>query len=208
MTELMNGVRTDSCGFRVIVITEPRPVQGEAEAIAGLLDGIAGCRVHLRKPGAEESLMRRLIESLPERLYPQITLQEHLALAPEYGLGGVHPTSRFPDVPAGYKGLVSRSCHSFEEVSECRDADYMFLSPIFDSISKKGYASSFTDAQLRGAAGNVIDRRVIALGGIRPEHFPLLKEYGFGGAAFLGYVWGDCSPAGLKRTIGEIRKYL
>lgn len=206
MMELMKRGKPD--GFRIIVITEPQFVQGEAEVIACLLDGIDGCRVHLRKPGSEESQMRALVESIPEHFYPRLTLQDHLGLAPEYGIGGVHPTSRFPEIPGGYSGLVSRSCHSLGEVSGCRDADYMFLSPIFDSISKKGYASAFTDAQLREAAGTVIDGQVIALGGIRPEHFPLLREYGFGGAAFLGYVWSDCSSAGLKRTIGEIRKYL
>lgn len=191
--------------FHTVIITSPRFLPGEAEMLSLLLGGL-DCRVHLRKPGCTERQMRGLIEALPEEFRPQLTLQDHLSLAPEYGVGGVHPTSRFPVVPEGWSGLVSRSCHSLEEVAMRRDADYVFLSPVFDSISKSGYSSAFTDAQLRSAPE--IDGHVYALGGVRPEHFPLLAEYGFGGAALLGHVWRDCSPDGMRKVIGEIKSYV
>ena len=191
--------------FNLVIISEPGFFSGEAEALRRLLDGLE-CRVHLRKPGSAEEDMRRLVESLPEELRPRLTLQEHLQLAPEYGVGSVHPTSRFPEIPPCWRGLVSRSCHSLDEVAACQDADYLFLSPIFDSISKSGYRSAFTDAQLRSASE--IDGHVYALGGVRPENFPLLKEYGFGGAALLGHVWRDCSPEGIRRVSEEIKSYM
>ena len=191
--------------FNLVIISEPGFFSGEAEALRRLLDGLE-CRVHLRKPGSAEEDMRRLVESLPEELRPRLTLQDHLQLAPEYGVGGVHPTSRFPEIPPCWRGLVSRSCHSLDEVAACQDADYLFLSPIFDSISKSGYRSAFTDAQLRSASE--IDGHVYALGGVRPENFPLLKEYGFGGAALLGHVWRDCSPEGIRRVSEEIKSYM
>lgn len=191
--------------FNLVIISEPGFFSGEAEALRRLLDGLE-CRVHLRKPGSAEDDMRRLVESLPEELRPRLTLQDHLQLAPEYGVGGVHPTSRFPEIPPCWRGLVSRSCHSLDEVAACQDADYLFLSPIFDSISKSGYRSAFTDAQLRSASE--IDGHVYALGGVRPENFPLLKEYGFGGAALLGHVWRDCSPEGIRRVSEEIKSYM
>ena len=191
--------------FNLVIISEPGFFSGEAEALRRLLDGLE-CRVHLRKPGSAEEDMRRLVESLPEELRPRLTLQDHLQLAPEYGVGGVHPTSRFPEIPPCWRGLVSRSCHSLDEVAACQDADYLFLSPIFDSISKSGYRSAFTDAQLRSASE--IDGHVYALGGVRPENFPLLKEYGFGGAALLGHVWRDCSPEGIRRVSKEIKNYM
>ena len=193
--------------FNLVIITEPGFFPWEPEALRRLLDGL-DCRVHLRKPGSAAEDMRRLVESLPEELRPRLTLQDHLRLAPEYGVGGVHPTSRFPEVPAGWCGLVSRSCHSLDELAMCRDADYMFLSPVFDSISKSGYASAFGDAQLREAAGRLIGHRVYALGGVRPENFPLLREYGFGGAALLGHVWKDSSAEGLSKVIAEIKRYI
>lgn len=191
--------------FQIVIITSPRFFPGEAEMLSLLLGGL-DCRVHLRKPGCTERQMRGLIEALPEEFRPELTLQDHLSLALEYGVGGVHPTSRFPVAPEGWTGLVSRSSHSLGEVAMCRDADYVFLSPVFDSISKSGYSSAFTDAQLRSAPE--IDGHVYALGGVRPEHFPLLAEYGFGGAALLGHVWRDCSPEGMRKVIGEIKSYV
>lgn len=191
--------------FQIVIITSPRFFPGEAEMLSLLLGGL-DCRVHLRKPGCTERQMRGLIEALPEEFRPRLSLQDHLFLAPGYGLGGVHPTSRFPVVPEGWPGLVSRSCHSLGEVATCRDADYVFLSPVFDSISKSGYSSAFTDAQLRSAPE--IDGHVYALGGVRPEHFPLLAEYGFGGAALLGHVWRDCSPEGMRKVIEEIKSHV
>lgn len=191
--------------FQIVIITSPRFFPGEAEMLSLLLGGL-DCRVHLRKPGCTERQMRGLIEALPEEFRPELTLQDHLSLAPEYGVGGVHPTSRFPVAPEGWTGLVSRSSHSLGEVAMCRDADYVFLSPVFDSISKSGYSSAFTDAQLRSAPE--IDGHVYALGGVRPEHFPLLAEYGFGGAALLGHVWRDCSPEGMRKVIGEIKSHV
>lgn len=191
--------------FQIVIITSPRFFPGEAEMLSLLLGGL-DCRVHLRKPGCAERQMRGLIEALPEEFRPELTLQDHLSLAPEYGVGGVHPTSRFPVAPEGWTGLVSRSSHSLGEVEMCRDADYVFLSPVFDSISKSGYSSAFTDAQLRSAPE--IDGHVYALGGVRPEHFPLLAEYGFGGAALLGHVWRDCSPEGMRKVIEEIKSHV
>ena len=191
--------------FQIVIITSPRFFPGEAEMLSLLLGGL-DCRVHLRKPGCTERQMRGLIEALPEEFRPELTLQDHLSLAPGYGLGGVHPTSRFPVVPEGWTGLVSRSCHALGEVATCWDADYVFLSPVFDSISKSGYSSAFTDEQLRSAPE--IDGHVYALGGVLPEHFPLLAEYGFGGAALLGHVWRDCSPEGMRKVIGEIKSYV
>lgn len=192
--------------MRIVVITEEGFAKGEAAAVRQLLDQGAD-RVHLRKPGAAEADVRRLIESLPEEYYPRLTLHDRLPLAAEYGIGGVHLNSRNPEVPDGFDGLVSRSCHSLEEVAAHSREDYVFLSPIFDSISKSGYRSAFTREQLRVAAEEgIVGPRVAALGGVRPEHLPLLREWGFGGAALLGCVWSDASPEGIRRTMGEIRK--
>lgn len=68
--------------------------------------------------------------------------------------------------------------------------DYVFLSPIFDSISKSGYRSAFSYARLRDAADRgVIDEKVVALGGVTFDKIPLLSSLHFGGAAMLGAIW-------------------
>ena len=60
--------------LRIIVITDTPFLRSEADTVSMLLDeGVE--RVHLRKPGSDESDMRRLIESIDPRLYPQLTLR-------------------------------------------------------------------------------------------------------------------------------------
>ena len=134
--------------MRIIVITDTPFAASEAESIRILLSEGAD-RVHLRKPQSAENDMRRLIEALPPELYPRLTLQDHLYLAGEYGIGGVHLNARNPEIPAGFGGLVSRSCHSFEELASHPTEDYLFLSPIYDSISKTGYRAGYAPEGIR-----------------------------------------------------------
>ena len=193
--------------MRILVITDVPFTATEPAAIRQLLDeGVE--RVHLRKPDASEEALRRLIEALPAECYPRLTLQDRLPLAVEYGLGGAHLNRRNAAVPAGFRGLVSRSCHTLDEVAAHPACDYLFLSPLFDSISKSGYRAAFTDGELRDAAvRGLLGERVVALGGIRPELLPRVRELGFGGAALLGAVWRDASPAALHRTMERIRRF-
>ncbi len=120
----------------------------------------------------------------------------------------MHLNARNKSVPDSFGGLVSRSCHTFDELSRCTGEDYMFLSPLFDSISKRGYRAAFTaDSLRRAAARGIISRRVVALGGIEPRHLPLLCDLGFGGAAFLGYIWQTPSQQELRQRIRKIVNY-
>ena len=69
-------------------------------------------------------------------------------------------------------------------------AIYVFLSPIFNSISKQGYASAFTPKALFEAKQKgIINEKVVALGGITAANINKIKSYGFGGVALLGDVW-------------------
>ena len=117
---------------------------------------------------------------------------------------------------------VSASCHSIAEVARLNGArlyqacspdrpglarigpdmpltldfqlSYVFLSPVFNSISKEGYNAAFTVDELsRAAAEGIINGRVIALGGCSAVTIPLLRQWHFGGAALLGDVWRDTS---------------
>ncbi len=66
--------------------------------------------------------------------------------------------------------------------------DYAFLSPIFDSISKAGYNSHFEEQVLRKYADQGLLDNVVALGGIDGENVVKVRDLGFAGAAFLGYL--------------------
>lgn len=101
---------------------------------------------------------------------------------------------------------VSRSCHSIAEVQKYKDScNYLFLSPIYDSISKEGYGAAFSRTDLKRAADEgIIDKKVYALGGVSAEHLPELQELGFGGAAVLGALWQSASPTAYLRSLLQL----
>ena len=170
--------------MKLIAITIPDLRQGEDLAICRLIDR-GWNRVHIRKPEATREQLSGLIERIPVKYRPQISLHDHLDLAIRYGLGGVHLNSRCQMPPAGWKGLVSRSCHSLEEIKRYSHLDYLTLSPIYDSLSKPGYKSRFTPGLLKNA--NL--KNVYALGGVTLSRLIELEQIGFEGAAMLSEAW-------------------
>lgn len=183
---------------KLIVITTPDFLPDEGAIITRLFyEGLE--RLHLRKPGGSKEQTAELIRQISAAYHPRIVLHDHFSLAEEFAVGGLHLNRRNPALPSDYGagGSVSRSCHSLQEVvtalSQC---DYIFLSPIFRSISKEGYGSGFPldTLRLEGACGR-INERVIALGGMDRHTIPLLREIPFGGVACLGAIWGHHLPA-------------
>lgn len=191
------------------MISAPDFLPGEAEAVTALLEAGAW-RVHVRKPEADAESIARLLEEFPQCYRSRLSMHDRHELAARFGVGGVHLNSRNPSVPDGFGGMVSRSCHSIAELSQYSSVcDYMFLSPVFDSISKSGYTSRFSLEEIRrrivagsdvatarmdvmssdGDCRPVDWERVFALGGVCPDNVRLLEDVGFGGAAVLGYLW-------------------
>ena len=147
--------------------------------------------LHLRKPDSAPMYSERLLTLIPKQYHKRIVTHDHFYLKEEFNLMGIHLNSRNPNIPLNYKGHVSCSCHSLEEVKQKKaHFNYVFMSPIFDSISKKDYLSNFSSEELKKASKDgVIDKKVIALGGITVENVHTLKQYGFGGVAVLGDIW-------------------
>lgn len=174
----------------MIVITSPGYISDEADKI-NLLFEVGIRRLHLRKPDATSEDVARLVAQIDEQWYDKISVHYHFDVAEAFSLGGVHLSGRTPEAPKRWSGLISASCHTLEEVTQKkRRLDYCFLSPIFDSISKIGYESAFDIEQLQVARDNqLIDNKVIALGGVSEENLDTIKKLGFGGYAILGALW-------------------
>lgn len=191
--------------MKTIVITRPAFFDGETDLVNNLFrEGME--RLHLRKPGASEEELTAWLQNIDNQYYGRIVLHDCFPLAEIFALGGVHLNSRNPKAPQGILGMtVSRSCHSIREViqhkSEC---DYLFLSPIYDSISKEGYGAAFSCIELKRAAEEgIIDSQVFALGGVSLEHIPEIRSLGFGGAAVLGALWQAADPVKYLEVLAE-----
>ena len=191
--------------MKIIAITSPTVVVEEDVAIiSGLLDGGVDV-VHLRKPDSDIDDCRDLLRHLDSVYLSRIVVHDYVELYSEFSLRGVHSNRNVPILPSGYVGQRSRSCHSLDEVVRYKgECDYLFLSPIFDSISKQGYSSAFSSDMLRQAADDgIIDEKVIALGGVTFDKLPYLRDLNFGGAAMLGALY---SHEGVKR-LNQINQY-
>lgn len=177
-----------------IVITLPYFFDGEAEQIVQLLHSSVDL-IHIRKPESKAEEVEKLIMSIPSEYYPRLVLHDHHDLAMKYHLHGVHLNGRNPQPPQGWEGSVSKSCHSLEEVKEWKEkCDYVSLSPIFDSISKQGYHAAFSPTEIEEASRQgIIDKKVLALGGVTFNKIDDVLRMGFGGGMILGDAWKNVS---------------
>lgn len=179
--------------FKIIGFTSPSEwtsAEAEADSIIQFLDSEAIDFFHIRKKQSSESYTRSLLSMIPERLHSSLVLHSHYDLLKFFHLKGSH-------------GIISKSCHSLQELKEGRGVEYSFLSPIFDSISKKGYESRFS-LQDENLINSIAGLPVIALGGVTPDDFQKLFQIKFAGAALLGYLWSPNST--LCEKISHIKE--
>jgi thiamine-phosphate pyrophosphorylase len=198
--------------FRLLVITAPTALPDEVRLLTELF--VAGLvRLHLRKPGWPAAQIETLLQALPAQYRTRLVLHGHPTLVRRYGLGGLHLTAsqraaarRRPRLLPGQ--TLSTSFHSLAEISRARRRryDYVFLSPIFDSISKEGYAGNFDLALVQSFLQKLAARpgyrpHVLALGGIAGQNIALVQQSSFAGAAVLGSVWGSANPVAAWQKI-------
>ncbi len=196
--------------FKLIVITDQIMFGDECRWIERLLEsGVT--TLHIRKPDSDLVAVERMLNSISSEFYGKLALHDHFELAGLYKLGGIHLNGRNPAPLEGFKGRISRSCHTLEEVELAKEyCSYVTLSPIFNSISKSGYSSKFSEESLKSAGERgVIDEKVVALGGVSMENIGRVAEYGFGGAALLGAVWSqnsvETAVALVRRLCAEVK---
>ncbi len=191
--------------FIKIAVTPPTIVNDEAGLITVVLDH-GWDIVHLRHPSSSLREIKNLIEAIPQRYHSRLRLHGHFDLVNDFNLGGLHLNRRCPVAPANYSGPTSRSCHSIEEVIESNDCDYVFLSPVFDSISKPDYNAALDHKDLL-RLNQIGLPAVIALGGVTPENIGDLAQYNFSGIAVLGYLWNTNSDRmTISRNLSEFDK--
>ena len=191
--------------FLCIGITLPDPsddVKKEAVAITRFLQSGVIDFFHIRKPSATINVYKDLIDRIPTSLHSKLVIDNYPELVKKENIGGFHlkSSNKIHSFPEMLKEVfLTRSCHSLEEITEDdkKMYRYRFLSPIFNSISKAGYASKF-DLDDENLKKGITNRNIVALGGVEPRHYIKLNESKFVGAALLGYLWQS------KMTTDEI----
>ena len=196
--------------MKLIVVTAPTFFVEEDQILTALFE--EGLDIlHIRKPETPAMYSERLLTLIPQKYHHRIVTHEHFYLQEEFGLMGIHLNSRNPSEPHDYSGHVSCTCHSIQELqSKKHFYDYIFLSPIYDFITKAGVSGAFTPEELRQARrSKLIDSNVMALGGVTLDNIHEVKDYGFGGAVIMGDLWNKfdaCSDRDYRNIIEHFKK--
>jgi thiamine-phosphate pyrophosphorylase len=197
---------------KLIVISAPEKVENEHDLINALFEQGLKC-FHLRKPRYTLDDMQNFLKAIHPEYIRRIRVHSNYELIGKYNLAGIHLTGDYLKSMsedslkeiynvARKKNLkVSTSVHSLEDLSNLSfKYDYVFLSPVFDSISKEGYKSKLPHSKiaefLSDLKNNKVRTEVIALGGIDQNKIEKIIEMNFDGAAILGAIWSDYSKSG------------
>ena len=187
---------------KLILITSPEPVSNEFEIINSLFDEGLEC-LHLRKPDFDLPELEHWIQHINKHNYSKIVIHSHFDLTEKIQLKGIHLTNDFLKLTSendffsivqkakSEKHTISASVHDLKELKTLKtDYDYVFLSPVFDSISKQGYKSKFNLKELmKDLKKRNSNINLIALGGIDEGNIGLALQSGFSGVAMLGAIW-------------------
>lgn len=204
--------------MRLIVITPENNISGEYRMVNALLErGLF--RIHVRKPAFDTTAYREYLQNIDPTHLAKVTVHGGFELYRELNLAGVHlnvAARQDLEIAKLIQPLTSRavsaSLHSWQEVEELNTPyHYVFISPLFDSISKKGYLAATTvqgihELRKKAAINGVDLPLIIGLGGVCRTNIHELKENGYDGAALLGAIWNATDPLAEYDNIASLIK--
>ncbi|MGB1219732.1 MAG: hypothetical protein ACPG4W_08125 [Flavobacteriales bacterium] len=140
---------------------------------------------HIRSEFSYE-VWSKLEQQIPESYRNQLVLHQH-----QHPKFLMHHKAKEKQIE--HLGFHSCSVHQIEHLeSYLPYYDHLFLSPMYDSISKSEYLGNQSiDVDFLSETQR---KKCIALGGVRPEKFEELKQKGFSQVALKGWFWEQNSP--------------
>jgi len=179
--------------MELILISYPEFFKGETTIVSSLLEQFE-FTFHLRKPNATTDGYRQFLEEIPSHFYHRIVIHNQVEIYKKFDLKGIHFSTKNRANASEMSSTISKgtSCHSLQEIKDFDGKfDYAYLSPIFPSISKKGYKGTLNLTELKEYLRKDRKTKVYALGGIQTNKLEELKPIGFDGIAILGTIWTD-----------------
>ena len=176
--------------MKLILLTTPNFFIEEDKILTTLFEeGLD--QLHLRKPGSEPVYCERLLSLIPSEYHSKIITHDHFYLKDEFDLMGIHLSNDTVSLPKGYSGIVTRTAYTLEQIKEYKPgSQYVCMDCVFPSVSEPDQKQLYSHGQLRDAVRQgIIDRKVMALGGVKLENMHEIKELGFGGAVVRGDLW-------------------
>lgn len=175
--------------MKLIVISNPTPVNKEIQIITSLFEeGLE--YFHLRKPTLSSDQLLDFLEEIPSHYHNRIVVHRSNPLFKNYKLRGYHFSRKYGSFNEELN-YNSTSFHTLEQLTDNQlPYQYVFLSPVFPSISKKGHAPVYQQNELSHFfQTKKIHAEVIALGGVNLNNALIALKTGFQGVAVLGHLW-------------------
>lgn len=182
----------------ILLIAPEKDIENEINILNQLFE--AGLEYfHLRKPEKNFEEHCDYLNQIDEKYHNRIVVHLFHELVNKFNIKGIHFQEQkrrdVLDIPSDYfKGLsmygktISSSFHEPEELINADfEFDYHLLSPVFSSISKKGYEGKGFDV-------NNINKKVIGMGGATTNNLEEFTKLGFKGVGVLGGIWNSSTP--------------
>jgi len=186
----------------LLVITDRRAARRPLLEIADACF-TGGCRwLSLREkdlPHDERVALLRNLVVLGARYGARIIVHEDVVAARAAGAAGVHlPAGGSPATARqalGDSALIGLSAHDYADIvhAETEGADYVTLSPIFETASKPGYGPALGVDELADLAAKSLVP-VLALGGVDAASIGACLAAGAAGVAVMGAVMAVADP--------------
>ena len=176
--------------MKLIIMTKRNFFVEEDKILSSLFDEGLEC-LHLYKPDSDPILSERLLTLLSDDCRRRVVVHDHFYLKDEYHLRGIHLNNADDEVPKSYGGYVSRTCHSVGELKAAKKgSSYVFLKTVFDSLSNPADKQTLSyDELLRASDQGLIDKKVMAMGGMKLDNLRMARDLGFGGVVVCGDLW-------------------
>lgn len=190
--------------MKLIVITPSSLFEDETAVLTRMFE--CGLNtLHIRKPKMSTREMTAYLEKIPAHFHNRIVLHSHHRLALSHKVKGIHLTRAHLQRSFTYRLLlkwvrmkrphltVSTSYHKLASIYEEEHTyDYVFLSPIFDTLTQQLH-NGFSTHSLRVLLAKKMVC-VIARGGINSTNVDKAAELGFGGVALNSSLWKKTDP--------------
>jgi len=162
---------------------------------------------HVRKPKYTTERLKSYLSKFDPKYLDRLVIHTHHELATQFKIKGIHLTERHRKKNKFRSWIIMKyikyrrpeiqittAFHVIHSITRMTARyNYVFLNPIFESISKVGYKSTFNDDSLiRGLTKTKYN--VLAMGGVTHDNIEKVKEFGFKGFGLLGTLWQSADP--------------
>ncbi|MEC4115414.1 beta/alpha barrel domain-containing protein [Myroides phaeus] len=194
----------------MVLITMPNEVKQEATLINKMFDkGLP--LAHVRKPDWDIEYLKLWLKKIDKQHHRKLVIhisskvinnnerlfQQYLRVINNLDSYYTHLSTineALVNNYISYLPKLSTSVHCISEYNKLSTIYHRaFISPIYPSISKPGYASTMNWTEELAKKDNAYTT-LVALGGIKPTDIPAIKQMGLDDYALLGCIWLSENP--------------